>query len=110
MALGRKTGGRVAGTPNKKNPLKGYLRTHSIEYFTARPRTDEHGNSFIASDFDLDLAELAPVDRVTAELKLLKFHTPEMKSVDMDMTLSESTKTIEERLAELAGDDEAAEE
>lgn len=110
MALGRKTGGRVAGTPNKKNPLKGYLRTHSIEYFTARPRTDEHGNSFIASDFDLDLAELAPVDRVTAELKLLKFHTPEMKSVDMDMTVDDTSKSIADRLSQLVGDDEAAEE
>ncbi len=110
MALGRKTGGRVAGTPNKKNPLKGYLRTHSIEYFTARPRTDEHGNSFIASDFDIDLAELAPVDRVTAELKLLKFHTPEMKSVDMDMTVDDTSKSIADRLSQLVGDDEAAEE
>ncbi|WP_290169949.1 hypothetical protein [uncultured Muribaculum sp.] len=108
MALGRKTGGRVAGTPNKKNPLKGYLRTHSIEYFTARPRTDEHGNSFIASDFDLDLAELSPVDRVTAELKLLKFHTPEMKSVDMDMTVDDTSKTIADRLSQLVDDDSSA--
>ncbi len=108
MALGRKTGGRVAGTPNKKNPLKGYLRTHSIEYFTARPRTDEHGNSFIASDFDLDLAELAPVDRVTAELKLLKFHTPEMKSVDMDMTVDDTSRSIADRLSQLVDDDTPA--
>lgn len=108
MALGRKTGGRVAGTPNKKNPLKGYLRTHSIEYFTARPRTDEHGNSFIASDFDLDLAELAPVDRVTAELKLLKFHTPEMKSVDMDMTVDDTSRSIADRLSQLVDDSPAS--
>ena len=108
MALGRKTGGRVAGTPNKKNPLKGYLRTHSIEYFTARPRTDEHGNTFIASDFDIDLAELAPVDRVTAELKLLKFHTPEMKSVDMDMTVVDTSKSIADRLSQLVDDDSPA--
>lgn len=108
MALGRKTGGRVAGTPNKKNPLKGYLRTNSIEYFTARPRTDEHGNSFIASDFDLDLAELAPVDRVTAELKLLKFHTPEMKSVDMDMTVDDTSRSIADRLSQLVDDTPAS--
>ncbi len=108
MALGRKTGGRVAGTPNKKNPLKGYLRTHSIEYFTARPRTDEHGNSFIASDFDLDLAELASVDRVTAELKLLKFHTPEMKSVDMDMTVDDTSRSIADRLSQLVDDTPAS--
>ena len=108
MALGRKTGGRVAGTPNKKNPLKGYLRTHSIDYFTARPRTDDKGNSFVASDFDLDLAELSPADRVTAELKLLKFHTPEMKSVDMDMTVDDTSKTIADRLSQLVDDDSPA--
>lgn len=110
MALGKKTGGRKKGTPNKENPLKGYLRTHSLEYFTPKERTDESGNISYMSDFDLDMAILAPDERVNAELRLLRFHTPEMKSVDMDMTLSESTKTIEERLAELAGDDEAAEE
>lgn len=108
MALGRKTGGRVAGTPNKKNPLKGYLRTHSIDYFTARPRTDDNGNNFVASDFDLDIAELSPVDRVTAELKLLKFHTPEMKSVDMDMTVDDTSKTIADRLSQLVDDDSSA--
>lgn len=108
MALGRKTGGRVAGTPNKKNPLKGYLRTHSIDYFTARPRTDDNGKNFVASDFDLDIAELSPADRVTAELKLLKFHTPEMKSVDMDMTVDDTSKTIADRLSQLVDDDSSA--
>lgn len=108
MALGRKTGGRVAGTPNKKNPLKGYLRTHSIDYFTARPRTDDNGNNFVASDFDLDIAELSPADRVTAELKLLKFHTPEMKSVDMDMTVDDTSKSIADRLSQLVDDDSPA--
>lgn len=29
-----------------------------------------------------------------------------MKAIDMDMTVGEATKTIEERLAELAGEDE----
>ncbi|WP_290045075.1 hypothetical protein [uncultured Muribaculum sp.] len=108
MALGRKTGGRVAGTPNKKNPLKGYLRAHSIDYFTARPRTDDNGNNFVASDFDIDIAELSPADRVTAELKLLKFHTPEMKSVDMDMTIDDTSKTIADRLSQLVDDDSSA--
>ncbi|MBD5307147.1 MAG: hypothetical protein HDS14_05925 [Bacteroides sp.] len=107
MAKGKKTGGRVKGTPNKENPLKGYIRSHSMDYFEPRPRKNEEtGQEIIASQFELDIAALAPDDRVAAELRLLKFHIPEMKAIDMDMTVSETTKTIEERLAELAGEDE----
>ena len=40
MAKGRKTGGRQKGTPNKENPLKGYLRAHSLAYFEPRVQTD----------------------------------------------------------------------
>ena len=107
MAKGRKTGGRVKGTPNKENPLKGYIRSHSMTYFEPRPRKrEETGEEFMASDFELDMASLAAGDRVSAELRLLKFHMPEMKAIDMDMTVSESALTIEQRLAELAGEDE----
>lgn len=107
MAKGRKTGGRVKGTPNKKNPLKGYIRSHSMKYFEPRPRKrEETGEEFMASDLDLDMESLAPADRVSAEIRLLKFHTPEMKAIDMDMTVSEFALTIEQRLAELAGEDE----
>ncbi len=107
MAKGRKTGGRVKGTPNKENPLKGYIRAHSMAYFEPRERTDEEtGKEFMASDFELDMAALAPDDRVAAELRLLKFHLPEMKAIDMDMTVSEATITIEERLARLAEEEE----
>lgn len=107
MAKGKKTGGRVKGTPNKENPLKGYIRSHSMGYFEPKPRKDEEtGVEFEASDFEMDILALAPDDRVAAELRLLKFHMPEMKAIDMDMTVSEATKTIEERLAELAGEEE----
>ncbi len=40
MAKGKKTGGRQKGTPNKENPLKGYLRAHSLAYFEPREQTD----------------------------------------------------------------------
>lgn len=106
MAKGIKTGGRQKGTPNKENPLKGYLRTHSLDYFEPRQVKDEEtGKEIIASQFELDIATLAPEDRVSAELRLLKFHTPEMKAVDMDMTVTEASKTIEEKLAELVLDE-----
>ncbi|MYM13344.1 hypothetical protein E5330_11890 [Muribaculum intestinale] len=107
MALGKKTGGRQKGTPNKENPLKGYIRSHSMAYFEPRQRMNEKtGEEFMASDFELDMAALAADDRVAAELKLLKFHMPEMKAIDMDMTVSEVGKTIEDRLTELAGEDD----
>jgi hypothetical protein len=107
MALGKKTGGRQKGTPNKENPLKGYIRSHSMAYFEPRPRKNEKtGEDFVASDFELDMVALAADDRVAAELRLLKFHMPEMKAIDMDMTVSEAGKTIEDRLAELAREDE----
>lgn len=103
MAKGKKTGGRAKGTPNKENPLKGYIRSHSMAYFEPKPRKDEEtGAEFEASDFEMDMIALAPDDRVAAELRLLKFHLPEMKAIDMDMTVSDTAKTIEERLAELA--------
>lgn len=139
MAKGRKTGGRVKGTPNKENPLKGYLRTHSEQYFSKRlqidvvtgsareiqrsrliedaegnvrkiidsiPLTDSNGFPLNLSDFEADMLALDASDRVAAELRLLKFHLPEMKAIDVDMTVNESTKTIEERLAELAEEPE----
>ena len=43
MAKGKKTGGRVKGTPNKENPLKGYLRAHSLAYFEPKPQVQDDG-------------------------------------------------------------------
>lgn len=125
-----KTGGRQKGTPNKDNPLKGYLRSHSEEYFKPKPQLDSNGNPkrivrynkdggvitevilmdsngnpYEMSDFDVDMLTMDPDERVNAELRLLEFHTPKMKSVDVDMAVQES-KTIEDRLIELSEDDE----
>lgn len=125
-----KTGGRQKGTPNKDNPLKGYLRSHSEEYFKPKPQLDSDGhpkriktfnkdgeiildvilmdsdgNPYEMSDFDVDMLKMDPNERVNAELRLLEFHTPKMKSVDVDMAVQES-KTIEDRLIELSEDDE----
>lgn len=143
MALGKKTGGRQKGTPNKENPLKGYIRAHSLAYFEPRvqtdpitggsreiqrqrltedaegnvykvidliPLTDSKGNPVTMSDFEADMIALSPNERVNAELRLLKFHMPEMKAIDMDMTVTDSGKTIEDRLAELARDDDDTDE
>lgn len=128
MAKGKKTGGRVKGTPNKENPLKGYLRAHSLSYFEPKPQTnddgtprkvefrdkdgvviytlelaDADGNPRVMSDFDVDMMTLEDNERVNAELRLLEFHTPKMKAVEVDMDVR-STVTIEDRLRELCGE------
>ncbi len=119
MALGKKTGGRQKGTPNKENPLKGYLRAHSLAYFEPKrqlnakggpievdgePLLNPDGTPLVASDFEMDMMQLAPDDRVAAELRLLEFHTPKMKSVDVDMDIHGTVHTIEDRLKELCGE------
>lgn len=140
MAKGKKTGGRQKGTPNKENPLKGYLRAHSLAYFEPRVQTDpitggsreiqrqrlvqdEEGNMYKVidlipltdhvsglplniSDFEADMIALSPNERVNAELRLLEFHTPKMKAVEVDMDVHGSVVTIEDRLRELCGEDE----
>lgn len=122
-------GGRHKGTPNNNNPMKSILRAKSEEYFTPRPQTekdgsprkitavvdgevieimrleDENGNPLVMSDYDVDMLQLSPVDRVNANLRILKFHTPEMKSVDMEMNLNGTNITIESRLRSLCNED-----
>lgn len=119
MALGRKTGGRHKGTP-----LKGYLRAHSLAYFEPKPQiqkdgsprvvvfrdkdgaivssivlVDADGNPLVLSDFDV--MSLDTPNRVIAELRLLEFHTPKMKAVEVDMDAHLTSITIEDRLREL---------
>ncbi len=128
MAKGKKTGGRQKGTPNKENPLKGYLRAHSTSYFEPKPQidhdgkpreitavvdgsvitiailADSKGKPLVMSDFEADMLAMRAGDRVNAELRLLEFHTPKMKAVELDMEARVSNKTIEDRLRELCGD------
>ena len=91
---------------NKENkPLKVFLRMHSIAYFTPNiPEKDEKGKEtgrFI-SQYDIDIATMEPSARVDAEIKLLKFHTPQMQSTAVDMSIADDKKTLTERLTRLA--------
>ena len=104
-------GGRAAGTPNKDKPLKTFLREHSVGYFTPNIEEKKNGKPTgnLVSQFDLDMKVLDPESRVDAEIKLLKFHTPQMQSTSVDMTIVDANKTLTERLALLAaGKDIAA--
>lgn len=109
---GRNGGGRQKGTPNKEKPLKARLREHSLAYFTPSiEEKDKKGRPTgqLVSQFDLDMAALDPDGRVDAEIKLLKFHTPQMQSTSVDVTVADQNQTLSERLARLAaGEDIAA--
>lgn len=98
-------GGRAAGTPNKDKPLKTFLRQHSVEYFTPSiEEEDKDGKKTgrLISQFDMDCRMLDTESRVDAEIKLLKFHTPQMQSTSVDMTIVDDNRTLSERLARLA--------
>ncbi len=132
MAQGRKTGGRQKGTPNKPNPLKEHLRAHSTAYFAPRPQTngdgtprtlefrtkegelyntvvlqDAGGNPLVVSDFEVDMMMMEAKDRAAIQERLLRYHTPQMQSVSAEVSLAgEITTTIEQRLKDLAADND----
>lgn len=132
MAQGRKTGGRQKGTPNKPNPLKEHLRAQSVAYFEPRPQTEPDGSPRIIklrdkdglvfeeislvgpdgkprvmSDFEVDTALMDPKDRAAIHERLLRYHTPQMQSVSAEVSVSgDVTATIEQRLAQLAADND----
>ena len=99
---GKKTGGRVKGTPNKDNPLKGFRRAHSEKYFTGPV---ENG----LTQFELDQMSLTADDRVSAELRLLEFHQAKLKAVDANINTHNVSLTIEDKLRELCEEEEDGE-
>lgn len=99
-----KTGGRKKGTPNKDNPIKGFIKAHSLDYF--KPRDVEvNGETVNISEFDEDMAALSPDDRVNAEIRLLEYHTPRMKAIDVDVNAQVNVQTIEDKLRALCGEE-----
>lgn len=93
VAIGKKTGGRVAGTPNKtSSAVRGAIAKMLDEYFNS--------DTFIR-----DIAELEPKDRVAAMEKFAAYVAPKLQTTTLDV-VSESKKTIEDRLIELAEDEE----
>ena len=68
------------------------------------PAVDSDGKPLVMSDFEFDMKFLSPADRVAAELKIMEFHTPRMKSQDINMEVNIAPKTIEDTLAALCED------
>lgn len=96
MAIGKKTGGRQKGTPNKLTALAKGMIGKWLEAHDTAPKGD--AAPLIMQDF----MELDPRDRVKVTMEFIKIVMPRNISIDdSDMRL-----TIEDRLAALAGDDE----
>ena len=89
MALGKKTGGRQKGTPNK---------TTSFTKAVIQDILSEYYDTGLLSQ---DMKALEPKERVDAMLKLAAFVTPKPQSVDMSITTGKP-KTIEDTLEELS--------
>ena len=94
MAIGKKTGGRKKGTPNKSTTLGKEVIVSLL--------TDYSDSGLMTSDF----MALDPKDRLVIAERLLQYTMPKMQSTAVDITAGDKGKTIEDRLAELAGDDE----
>lgn len=67
---------------------------------------DEYFNSDI---FVKDIADLDPKDRVAAMEKFTAYVAPKLQTTTLDVA-AETKKTIEDKLVELAGDEEDDEE
>ena len=108
---GKKTGGRVAGTPNKPKdkPLLGALAKISTEYFI-REEKKVGGKTVCESQFDRDFAQLTEEEKVNVQLRILEFHTPKRKAVEHDISADISVRTIEDKLRSLCVDCEAEDE
>ena len=72
MAHGQKTGGRIAGTPNKvTSDLKSRIATLMDEQFDT---------------ISTDLESLEPKDRVAAYLKLMEYVLPKQREQKIDLS------------------------
>ncbi len=74
------------------------------------PLTDSDGFPRNMSDFEADMLALSPAERMNAELKILEFHTPRLKSQDLNMEVNVGPRTIEDTLKALCRGEEDDEE
>lgn len=108
MAQGYKTGGRRPQQPDPtRQTLKQLLQQHSLSYFKPKEQLDSDGNLRTVSDFEIDIEALAPAERLPIEIKVLEFHTPRMKTEDVNLLLNTQPLTIEDTLTLLSRDPDA---
>lgn len=85
-----KTGGRVAGTPNKvSSKVRNILAEITDDYYSSE-------------QFKNDLSDLEPKDRIQVMEKFTSYVAPKLQSTTLDVA-TETKKTIEDRLIALSG-------
>ena len=94
MAIGKKTGGRKKGTPNKSTMLGKEVIVSLLA---------DYSNSGLMT---FDFMALDPKDRLVIAERLMQYTMPKMQATAIDLSTGDNEKTIEDRLAELAGDDQ----
>ena len=99
MAIGKKTGGRQKGTPNKITALAKGMIEKWLEGHKAVPKGDV--TPLIMEDF----LELDPKDRVKVSTEFIKIIMPKNISIDD----GEVKLTIEDKLVKLAGEEDEEE-
>ena len=99
MAIGKKTGGRQKGTPNKITALAKGMIEKWLETHNTIPEGDVM--PLIMQDF----MELDPKDRVKVSTEFIKIIMPKNISIDD----GEVKLTIEDKLAKLAGEEDEEE-
>lgn len=94
MAKGKKTGGRKKGTPNKSTTLGKEVIVSLL--------ADYSSSDLMTSDF----MALEPKDRLVIAERLMQYTMPKMQATAIDLSTGDQERTIEDRLAELAGEEE----
>lgn len=89
----KKTGGRVAGTPNKVTSLTKAAISQLL--------TNYKDSGLMDSDF----RSLEPKDRMMIAEKLMQYTMPKIQSVEVDLSENMRKRTIEDRLLELSSEE-----
>lgn len=99
---------RVTGNPREieKSRLAQDEEGNIYKVIDKIPLTNSDGFPLNMSDFEADMLALSSADRIAAELKILEYHTPRLKSQDINMEVNMGPRTIEDTLAALCGEDE----
>lgn len=92
MATGRKTGGRKKGTPNRSTQLGKQIISSLLD--------DYAGSGLMDKDFQ----SLTPKDRLIIAERLMQYTIPKMQTTTVDINADSADRTIIDRLAELADD------
>lgn len=86
----QKTGGRVAGTPNKTTAVTKEIITNLLSEYSA------------SGDMSMDFKMLEPKDRLSIAEKMMQYVMPKIQSVAVDLDGGIKKVTIEQELLNLS--------